>query len=452
MLDVLLFLASFTAAAEQAAVLRRIETLLSGHTGLLGGAGSDLFAKSFSYLIRTRETPEVIYQDILKRVFNARGTGKLHVSRLRGADGEIALALGENEPFGVVNVGDAASLISLCERHADALLVEDTDFAESLFGRINERGSSLNVLIGSKKFTEGWSSWRVSTMGLMNIGRSEGSEIIQLFGRGVRLRGFEGSLKRSSALERPVPDDLPLIETLGIFGVRADYMQHFKDYLEEEGVPTNEARVELTLPVVRTPAAEALKVIGLRGGQDFKQAGPKVVLGPPPDALLKRPVAVNWYPKLEATQSRGVKTGDNGVTLQTGRLSGTHVALLNLDALTFELQRFKYERGWHNISVSKEAVQELLGRADWYTLEIPERELALRTFKQVAVWQEVATALLKKYLERLYTYTKARWEGERLEVQILSAASGNFFEHYKVTVDGPEQELLVKLSTLKEKL
>ena len=36
---------------------------------------------------------------------------------------------------------------------------------------------------------EGWNSWRVSNMGLLNIGRNEGSEIIQLFGRGVRLRG-----------------------------------------------------------------------------------------------------------------------------------------------------------------------------------------------------------------------------------------------------------------------
>ena len=48
--------------------------------------------------------------------------------------------------------------------------------------------SSINILIGSKKFSEGWNCWRVSTMGLMNIGQSEGSEIIQLFGRGVRLK------------------------------------------------------------------------------------------------------------------------------------------------------------------------------------------------------------------------------------------------------------------------
>ena len=68
----------------------------------------------------------------------------------------------------------------------------------SLFADINNESSPVNILIGSKKFNEGWSSWRVSVMGLMNVGRSEGSEIIQLFGRGVRLKGFEYSLKRSS--------------------------------------------------------------------------------------------------------------------------------------------------------------------------------------------------------------------------------------------------------------
>jgi hypothetical protein len=453
-LDVLLFLASFASASERENVLRRIETLLSGDTGLLSGAGTDAFAKSFSYLVKVKDKTslEHIYDDIFKRVFNASGTGRMHVSRLAGADGEIALVLGENDPFGVINVGDAKALTDLCNDHSDALLVENADFADSLFNHVNEKGSSLNVLIGSKKFSEGWSSWRVSTMGLMNIGRSEGSEIIQLFGRGVRLKGFEGSLKRSSALEMPAPENLPLVETLGIFGVRADYMQHFKEYLEDEGIPTNDRRVEFTLPIVKTLAVEPLKVIGLQGGLDFKQAGPKVVLGPPPEALTKRPVPVNWYPKLEAAQSKGVKTGDGTVTLHTDSLKAKHVALLDLDALTFELQRFKYERGWHNVNIAKEAVEELLARNDWYKLEIPQRELDFTLFAQVRVWQEVATALLKKYLERFYTYHKAAWEGDRLEVQTLSAESGNFVEHYKVTVDAPEKELLVKLEALKERL
>jgi hypothetical protein len=74
-------------------------------------------------------------------------------------------------------------------------------------------------------------------MGLMNVGRSEGSEIIQLFGRGVRLKGYKYSLKRSTALDSSynpgnLPKGLREIETLNIFGVRADYMDTFRKYLE----------------------------------------------------------------------------------------------------------------------------------------------------------------------------------------------------------------------------
>ena len=449
--DVLLFLASFVAGDKRAEQLERIERLLSGHTGLLGGASTDLFAKSFTYLGSQGETPEAIYSDILARVFNAQGTGKLHASRLKSADGEIALRLGENDPFGVINVGDVPALLALCEEHPEDLLVEDGEFGDSLFRGINRDDSSLKVLIGSKKFSEGWSSWRVSTMGLLNIGRSEGSEIIQLFGRGVRLRGLDGSLKRSSALDMLVPDNLSQVETLNIFGVRADYMQNFKEYLESEGIPTNEGRVELTLPTVKTLAAEPLKILGLKGDRDFKQDGPKVILGPPPEPLTTRPVSVSWYPKLEATQSVSVG-GDDSVTLQEGKLRDDHIALLDLDTITFELQRYKYERAWHNVSVSKEAVADLLKRTDWYVLQIPHSELRFTSFAQVRLWQEIATALLKKYVERFYIYHKAKWEADFIEMQTLVADSGNFVQHYKVTINAEEAALLQGIEALKEKL
>jgi hypothetical protein len=39
-------------------------------------------------------------------------------------------------------------------------------------------------------------------MGLMNVGQTEGSQIIQLFGRGVRLKGYGSSLKRSGKAQR----------------------------------------------------------------------------------------------------------------------------------------------------------------------------------------------------------------------------------------------------------
>ena len=87
-------------------------------------------------------------------------------------------------------------------------------------------------------------------MGLMNVGKKEGSEIIQLFGRGVRLKGFRFKLKRTRALDAldlqgddvPAkhPDYIELLETLNIFGIRSDYMKEFEEYLEEEGVGEDE--------------------------------------------------------------------------------------------------------------------------------------------------------------------------------------------------------------------
>jgi len=69
--------------------------------------------------------------------------------------------------------------------------------SQSLFDKIKNPSSTINILIGAKKFIEGWDTWRVSTMGLLNIGTSEGPQIIQLFGRGIRLKGKDMSLQRS---------------------------------------------------------------------------------------------------------------------------------------------------------------------------------------------------------------------------------------------------------------
>lgn len=59
---------------------------------------------------------------------------------------------------------------------------------------------------------------------LLNMGVSEGTQIIQLFGRGVRLKGRGFSLKRSKDGERPSTSWLRKLETLNVFGIRANYM------------------------------------------------------------------------------------------------------------------------------------------------------------------------------------------------------------------------------------
>jgi hypothetical protein len=40
------------------------------------------------------------------------------------------------------------------------------------------------------------------------------------------------------------PKHIGVLETLSIFGIRADYMAQFRDFLEEEGLPINDDRDE----------------------------------------------------------------------------------------------------------------------------------------------------------------------------------------------------------------
>ena len=144
--------------------------------------------------------------------------------------------------------------------------MSDRPFSESLFAGINAAESKINLLIGSKKFTEGWSSWRVSTMGLMNVGQTEGAQIIQLFGRGVRLKGYKFGLKRSGFVDEiraQKPEHINLLETLNVFGVRAQFMQQFKEYLEEEGLPPNDDRIEFVLPTFKSLGTQKLKILRL---------------------------------------------------------------------------------------------------------------------------------------------------------------------------------------------
>lgn len=72
-----------------------------------------------------------IYDEALATLFNASGGGAFHVENLKGITGEIALRIGDNDPFGVISVGDDSKLCKMCEDHG-ALVVGERDFSGSL--------------------------------------------------------------------------------------------------------------------------------------------------------------------------------------------------------------------------------------------------------------------------------------------------------------------------------
>jgi hypothetical protein len=470
--EILQFLARYV--ADRAGSIHRIERVLN--QGLETATGTNLFAGRFVYLNTCGLTPAQVFDETLATLFNAPGGGQLYVENLKGTTGEVALRLGaENEAFGVINVGDDAKLVKLCEQNG--LAIGDREFKGSLFHEINTAHSTVNLLIGSKKFTEGWSSWRVSTMGLMNVGKGEGAQIIQLFGRGVRLKGYDLSLKRSGKSQLPEGVDRPkhisVLETLGIFGIHADYMAQFRDFLEEEGLPTNDNRIEFLLPVIKNLGTQKLRTIRLKKtingvstefGDAFRKLAPVPTLAKPDPArdrsteyLQKNQVVLNWYPKIRAMKSGGLVGGDADAVLNETHLSARHVAFLDLDRLYFELERFKAERGWYNLNLTRQGIEALLADQSWYRLQIPADELSFDSFEKVRLWDEIAGSLLKKYTERYYTFRKREWELPHLEYRDLGGDDPNFLcvkespdnGYYRILIDKSQEEIVAKLAELK---
>jgi hypothetical protein len=301
--------------------IERIGAVLNEDTGLIDGRGNELFSQDFNALKSLfGGTPkaEDIYVDILRIVFNSDTTSdepRLHMENLKQIQGEIGLKIGEDgEYFGVISIGDTASLVKNCEKKGIVAKTEEF-VSDSLFRNINTANSSINILIGSRKFTEGWNSWRVSTMGLINFAKGEGSQAIQLFGRGVRLRGHHGCLKRSRNLDDrtvKIPKYIELLETLTIFGIKAQYMEDFKKYLELEDMPANEKVHEFKLPVIsryNEVKEKKLKVIKVKAGANFKKQSRRLILDAPDDGfmryLVKNKVIIDCRSKVQTIESSG---------------------------------------------------------------------------------------------------------------------------------------------------
>ena len=441
--EVLAFINGFTVNKEK--TVGRFKMLLDDNTGLLDERGQELFYGDFSFLQHLFDRKaEAVYDDALKTVFDTTSTGRLHMVNLKQLPGEIGLRIGsDNEFFGVINVGVGgdSELIRNIEKGKTGIVTDDNQFEnESLFRKINEKNSKINMLIGSKKFTEGWNSWRVSTMGLINFARGEGSQAIQLFGRGVRLKGYENCLKRSSKLDYPatVPNNIRKIETLTIFGVKADYMAQFKEYLEKEDLDLNDSIREFKLPVVsRFPdAKDRLKVIKVKEGINFKKQSKRLVLTTPEDGfldnLVKNKVKVDYNATVQSLAS--IKGGD--VNYQKGEavLEPLHLAFLDGDKLYKELLQYKNQKAYYNISIEKPLLPEILKIKGWYTLFIPAAFMSIDSFDKIARINDICVMLLKNYLDRFLKYHKAQWEAPYLVYGDLKANDPNFIDEYNITL------------------
>lgn len=429
-----------------------IRDLVENKARILDTKERNIFEKRFTALMNG---PEDIYSDILSRLFNTTHSGqRLRVLNLIGSKGELALQVGEAEPFGLINIGDSPSLYKMCEEDTTFDYQRD-DFAKSLFHTLNDKDSQLHILIGSRKFTEGWSSWRVSTMGLLNMGRGEGSQIIQLFGRGVRLKGRNYSLKRSTPGNRPKGLHLEKLETLNIFGVRADYMATFKQYLEDEGITPSDEILELNFETRPNMPNTKLKTLKLKDGyKDNQKNGFKRVYFPElyeaPAELqgkIKHPhIKLDLYPKLESidTSRKGDNTPVN--VRNEAKLDYKVISAFDFDRLYLAIQAYKLQRGWSNLRLDKQRLIDFcLGKANiannWYSLSIPASELEIKQYSDIAKQEDIMLRLLTDYTDRFYNTLKNAYEGQFYEITQVSEDDPCMIKMYHFEVEESDDGL-----------
>jgi hypothetical protein len=407
--------------------------ILKGESGFKDAdSKEDLFAPGLASL--KGKDPRALYSEISNQLFHGRGG--LEIWELKSADGELGLRVSataghDNPYFGVINIGD----VSAFKKHLTEALgmeVREDRFAPSLFGEINQPASRVNVLIGAKKFIEGWSSWRVPAMGLLNMGKGEGPQVIQLFGRGVRLKGKEWSFKRSSALDAKVscPEGLSELETLFIFGWNADYIQAFRAMIEREDMGRE---VEIPVKTLFDPWPK-LPVPKPKAGYSAENET---------WTLLPEfgDVSVDLTPKLTAIAGKKLGSGLVGQRIEVDFIDPDIVGLLDLNVLYVDLIEYKLARGYKNVLVKPDQMVPLLKAG---TLWMVKEDLL-----DPSQLCGGASRLLRSYLDRFMARKERAAESRHLEPSELPAVHESIVPYYTARVSS--EDLLEELERLLRK-
>jgi len=411
--QVLAFLDAFL--GDRAATVARIEAMLTGQSGLSDSQGGDAFAEALDSLAGLGAGD--VYDDLCRRLFH--GSGRLQLRRLARADGEVALRVtgtADDAYFGLVSVGNVTKLIEMAEE-SGLDVGEDDAVHPALFDTLRADEGPLSVLVGARRFLEGWSTPRVSVMGLLGVGRSAGSQVIQLFGRGVRLFGKNRSLKRSAGTPG-APDVLALLETLRIFGLKADYVQTFLNDLDREGAPSYKVR----FPIDTAEATMATAKLRL-----FRKSSESPFAAQPPLSFDFFPAADTPFPSVKVTCAPTVTITADGETMSAKTAGFTSRALpldqLNEDDLFYEALAHKARKGYANLFVPRAALGQFLREA--VEVSAPADVLDGATAAHRLTLDRLARKAVQDGLDAFYGRYQRRYEAALVVPDVLGPDHAN---------------------------
>ncbi len=294
-------------------------------------------------------------------------------------------------------------------------------------------------------------------MGLLNIGKKEGAQIIQLFGRGVRLKGYENYLKRSYALEYEnsipadirIPNNLTILETLNIFGLNANYMATFKETLKEEGIEEYEKiflKIKPTLPAktlyVPRSAEETSDFVNSVQIVSFDQSMPEI--------------KIDLSSKIDVLESgETFKHVDSDSPVKENTLDNEILELVDFEEVYVELLKYKDLKKYSNIYFSKKDLQNILSFEN-YTILCKKEILQLaksEELNKIKKIREYVVQLLKSHIDKVYNYEKYQWYQKNLGYETVSQEDGSLIpKEYVFTVNANAQTLIKDIRDFTNKL
>ncbi|MCX7723991.1 MAG: hypothetical protein N2042_01940 [Thermodesulfovibrio sp.] len=420
----------------------KIEIILLGKSGLKDENDRDVFINKFEHIKNSKIEVDELY----KKIFS--GKGKLNIYELKNAEGELGLKIGENEYFGVINIGNVSGFKKQLEKKG--ITVAQDVISSSLFDDIKKESSNIKILIGSKKFIEGWDTWRVSSMGLLNIGKGQGPQIIQLFGRGVRLKGKGMSLKRSD--EKGL---IRILETLNIYSIKADYLNRFLDAISKEEVEFE--TIEVPVLPQHKEKWENLYTLNKDESKTFQEE--KVLMLELDERIF---YSIDLMPKVSIyfgkERREGVKQEEVKAEAQPLRLTEEILNLFDWNRILEEIYEFKLLRGYYNLIIQREILEHLLLSERYKIFALPQI-LEIKTKEDILRAEDIAILIIKKYIDLFYKKYARKFESENLSYYQLGKQLTLFaFEKpdgtysYTLQIDKRKSEFIEEIRKLIEKL
>lgn len=212
----------------------------------------------------------ISFNDIKELVFNTSGTGSIEVIECESKD-ELAfqLSTANGKPFALLKASEATKWNS---NILEGFVASKEVVSKSFFDELNSPGSSINILLGSRIFSEGWDSNRPNIVNFINIGVSEAQKfVLQAIGRGVRIEPLigKGLRNRFDFLENKenlftvdetqnLSSKVQALETVFIFSTNKEtigaILQNItsgseqEEWIKVEGIKKTDIKVELPVP------------------------------------------------------------------------------------------------------------------------------------------------------------------------------------------------------------